>query len=162
MARVLLYQFNRPLEVILPVQIREQLFVSHRLQAVQGTFRIYRLCFFQQSRRHHLLHAFVYARVQFCARAVESYLHDAERTLFGGMGTQGAVGFSRHTAQLHTMRQSRRVLLVHFRPIVRIQTLHFALQPRQSFVLVFALHARAYRRRNRRQVIQAFAHRIGV
>ena len=81
MAGVLLYQLHRAVQIVFPVQVREQLLVTHRLQTVQRPLRVYPFRFFQQPRVHHLLHALVNARVQLSTLTLQSHFHDPERTL---------------------------------------------------------------------------------
>ena len=60
------------------------------------------------------------------------------------------------------MRQAGRILLINDSPIVWIKPLHFGLQPLKTLCLVRLLYLLTNSCRYGRQIIQTFAHRIGL
>ena len=75
--------------------------------------RVDPLRFFQQTVRHHLVHAAVDAVVEFGAVARQAHLDDAEGALLVCLRAEGGVGAPRHVADFQGVDDTLRVLQVH-------------------------------------------------
>ena len=126
--------------VYLAIEIGKHFLVAHGSQGGETLVWIYAAGFCLQTILHHHQHTLVDAVVQFGTVAVQTYLDDAERALLLLGYTERSVGLASLVTDFQGMHHAAWILLIYYRPMLRVHLVEFFYQSLQTFVFQALFH----------------------
>ena len=148
--------------VYLAIEIGKHLLVAYGSQGGETLVRIYAAGFCLQAILHHHQHTLVDAIVQFGTVAVQTYLDDAERTLLLFGYTERSVGLASLVTDFQGMHHAAGILLIYYRPMLRVHLVEFFYQRLQAFVFQTLFHPGADIIPHGRNIVDTLAYGIDI
>ena len=148
--------------IYLAIEIGKQLLVAHGSQGGETLVRIYAAGFRLQTILHHQQHTLVDAVVQFGTVAVQTYLDDTERTLLLFGYTERSVGLAGLVTDFQGMHHAAWILLIYYRPMLRVHLVEFFYQRFQAFLFQALFHPGADVIPHGRNIVDTLAYGIDI
>ena len=148
--------------IYLAIEIGKHFLVAHGSQGGETLVWIYAAGFCLQTILHHHQHTLVDAVVQFGTVAVQTYLDDAERALLLLGYTERSVGLASLVTDFQGMHHAAGILLIYYRPMLRVHLVEFFYQCLQTFLFQALFHPGTDVVTHGRNIVDTLAYGIDI